>query len=389
MPMFDSMLPLGLYVHFPWCVSKCPYCDFNSHGLREGQVLPESDYINALIADLEQSSAAVPHKKLHSIFLGGGTPSLFSAEALHRFFEAVRRSFHWDAEIEVTLEANPGTVEASRFVEYRAIGMNRLSLGIQSFDDDALKRLGRIHDAKSALSAVEAAQQAGFENFNIDLMFGLPSQQVEQGIADLTRAIACGAPHISWYQLTLEPNTWFYRYPPKLPEDELIWALQTEGKQHLEDVGFAQYEVSAYARGKQHQSQHNRNYWEFGDYLGIGAGAHGKITYPQKREVWRYVKHRHPKEYLAGLQNRQFFSEEKAVPPQERAFEFMLNALRLYQKTSLDLFEQRTGLSRSTLTLSLERLRRKALLNFSEKDIELTDLGRTHLNELLSVFLPD
>ena len=292
--MSFTLPPLALYVHIPWCVKKCPYCDFNSHAA--GPNLPEQDYVAALLADLEQELPAVHNRPLSSIFIGGGTPSLFSASAIGQLLEGVAQRISFAPEIEITLEANPGTFEQDKFTAYRALGINRLSIGIQSFQDDKLKALGRIHGAEEALRAAEMARKAGFDNYNLDLMHGLPGQSLSDALFDLQTAMAQQPTHLSWYQLTIEPNTHYYSAPPQLPEDELLWDIQETGQALLADAGFMQYEVSAYAQPGR-QARHNLNYWQFGDFIGIGAGAHGKLSTPNGL-IYRNWKTRLPKDYL-------------------------------------------------------------------------------------------
>jgi len=294
-----ALPPLALYLHVPWCVRKCPYCDFNSHEAAAG--LPEAEYVTALLADLDHDLATLPDlvqgRAVSSVFIGGGTPSLFSAAAYERLFDGLRARLPFAADVEITLEANPGTVEQEKFRGYRALGINRLSIGVQSFAPDKLVALGRIHGRDEALHAAQAARAAGFDNFNLDLMHGLPGQTLEEALADIDQAIALGPTHLSWYQLTIEPNTVFYRDPPVLPEDDTLWAIQEAGQARLAAAGLQQYEVSAYAQAGR-ECRHNRNYWEFGDYLALGAGAHGKLT--REGGVWRYQKTRLPRDYLAA-----------------------------------------------------------------------------------------
>ena len=296
-----SLPPLSLYIHVPWCVRKCPYCDFNSHESK-GE-LPEQQYIETLLEDLKADSSYIQGRKIHSIFIGGGTPSLFSAEAYQRLFEEIQTLVPFADNIEITLEANPGTVEQGRFAEYRRIGINRLSIGIQSFDAEKLEALGRIHSNDEAIHAAEQAREAGFDNFNLDLMFGLPEQSTREALNDLKTAITLKPAHISWYQLTLEPNTVFHRYPPALPEDDLIFTMQETGQALLASHGYQHYETSAYTK-EGHACQHNLNYWRFGDYLGIGAGAHGKITLPEQNQIIRTRKSRQPDHYLNETDKR-------------------------------------------------------------------------------------
>ena len=320
-----SLPPLSAYVHIPWCVRKCPYCDFNSH--TSDDALPEKAYVEALIADLEQELPAVRGRPLQSIFFGGGTPSLFSAQSIGRILEAMAARVPMATDIEITLEANPGTFEQARFAEYRQAGVSRLSIGVQSFNSVHLERLGRIHDGDEALRALKMARNAGFDNINLDLMHGLPGQTVEEALADLQQALALEPEHLSWYQLTLEPNTVFYSRPPQLPEDDVLWDIQEEGQAVLRSGGFEQYEVSAYARNGRY-SRHNLNYWQYGDFIGIGAGAHGKLS-SSEGGIQRYWKTRLPRDYLAAQGS--FRAGERRLDTGEIPFDFMMNALRLTQ----------------------------------------------------------
>lgn len=374
--------PLSLYIHVPWCVRKCPYCDFNSH--EAGAALPEQDYVQALLADLRQDIGMAQGRRIESVFIGGGTPSLFSPQAYEALFAGLRRELVFADDVEITLEANPGTVEQEKFRAYRALGINRLSIGVQSFAPEKLKTLGRIHGRDEALRAAEAARHAGFDNFNLDLMHGLPGQSVEEALADLRQAIALGPTHLSWYQLTIEPNTVFYRDPPALPEDETLWAIQEAGQALLAGAGYRQYEVSAYAQSGR-ECRHNRNYWEFGDYLALGAGAHGKITRPEG--VWRYAKTRLPRDYLAARLSGRFSASQGTVAHDELVFEFMLNALRLREGVPTVLFMQRTGIPLELIAPTLEELRAQGLLVADENRLACTATGFNYLNTVLQRFL--
>ncbi len=379
MKIDEQAIPLSLYIHLPWCVHKCPYCDFNSHALRG--TLPEQQYIQQVLRDLQRDLTWITPRPIHSIFLGGGTPSLFSPTAIADLLAGIQKHLTFSDHIEITMEANPGTVEQQRFMGFREAGIKRLSLGIQSLDDEKLKRLGRIHNAAEAKKAVVAAQEAGFTNINLDLMFGLPDQSLQQGLEDLEQLIALQPQHISWYQLTLEPNTLFHRQPPPLPEDETIWQLQQQGQALLAQHGYQQYEISAYAQlGK--MAQHNLNYWRFGDYLGIGAGAHGKIT--QDNGITRLWKIKHPKQYLAADDSIDGKSE---LQVEELPFEFMLNALRLNEPLSLELFTQRTGLASSVLDKALLQAQEREFITLDNGYIKKTELGQRFLNDLLQLFL--
>ncbi len=383
---FTAPLPLSLYIHFPWCVRKCPYCDFNSHELRED--LPEQAYIDALLLDLQQDLPMVWGRPIESVFIGGGTPSLISAEGLDRLLSGLRALLGLNPDCEITLEANPGTVEQGRFAEYRAAGINRLSIGIQSFDDDKLKALGRIHSRAEALRAVEAVHAAGLENFNLDLMFGLPGQDVAQAQADLQQAIALAPTHLSWYQLTIEPNTAFAHQPPQVPDDELLWDIQRRGEETLAGAGYGQYEVSAYAR-EGFRCDHNLNYWRFGDYLGIGPGAHAKITHPAEGRVERLWKQRQPQQWLAQAATPAVIAGRRDLNRGDLVLEFMMNALRLRDGFPSALFQEHTGLPITLLEESLREAQRLELVDWQLHKIVPTEGGRNHLNELLQLFMPE
>jgi putative oxygen-independent coproporphyrinogen III oxidase len=380
MSVFTKPVPLTLYIHIPWCIQKCPYCDFNSHKLIGN--LPEQDYIATLIKDLEQDLPLVWGRRLSAIFIGGGTPSLFSPNVLEQLLQQIHARLPF-SNIEITLEANPGTVEQQRFEQFYQIGINRLSLGIQSFQDDKLKQLGRIHNGAEAQKAIQAAKLAGFTNFNLDLMHGLPNQNLADALFDLTTAISFSPTHLSWYQLTLEPHTQFYNQPPVLPNEDDIWNIQEQGQQYLADQNYLQYEVSAYSKPG-FQCDHNRNYWEFGDYLGIGAGAHSKITDFTQQTITRFWKVKHPKQYLT---TQSFIAEKKVVSEQELPFEFMLNALRLNEKIPIKLFERRTGLKLMAIHQSLQQAKQNNLLDWDDTTIYTTELGKRYLNDLISIFI--
>jgi putative oxygen-independent coproporphyrinogen III oxidase len=382
---FTSLPPLSLYLHIPWCVRKCPYCDFNSHEGKNG--VPERAYVTALLSDLEQELPETWGRQVHSVFIGGGTPSLFSAEALDELISGLRARLNLAANTEITLEANPGTVETDKFREFRALGINRLSIGVQSFNDDALQRIGRIHGRREAIRAAELAHDAGFDNFNLDLMFGLPQQTLEQAVEDINTAIALEPTHISHYQLTLEPNTLFHHQPPVLPEEELLWRMQEQCQEKLAEAGYNHYEVSAHAKPN-HQCLHNLNYWQFGDYLGIGAGAHGKISNAQSQTILRRAKLRHPDEYLANADSPARISSEQALTEQDAGFEFMLNALRLTDGFVPHLFSDHTGLPISVVETPLRRAEELELIEWTIQLIKPTEKGRNHLNALLQLFLP-
>ena len=383
---FQTLPPLSLYVHVPWCVRKCPYCDFNSHEAADG--IPEAAYIDALIADLEQELPAVWGRPVVSVFIGGGTPSLLSGEAIDALLCAVRARLKLLPGAEITLEANPGAVEQGRFREFRAAGVNRLSIGVQSFADDMLARIGRIHGGAEAVRAAEAAHAAGFDNFNLDLMFGLPGQDLDGALADLRQAIALAPTHLSWYQLTLEPNTAFHHAPPVLPDDDLRYDMQVRGQSLLAGAGFANYEVSAYARDG-FRCRHNLNYWQFGDYLGIGAGAHQKLTLPQPARIERTAKRRHPRDYLAGAGGAERIASHVALTREDAAFEFVMNALRLNEGFATRLFEERTGLPLKAIETPLHEAEARGLLSWDVQVVRPTALGRLHLNTLLELFLAE
>jgi len=378
-----AAIPLSLYVHLPWCVRKCPYCDFNSHELRG--TLDEAAYVDALARDLGTDSARVGDRMVQTIFLGGGTPSLFTPESIARLLAIVRDSVAVAPDAEITLEANPGTVDTARFRGYRAAGVNRLSIGIQSFDPDKLAALGRIHGRDDALRAAAAARAAGFDNFNLDLMYGLPGQTPAHAVADLETALAQAPTHVSVYQLTLEPNTAFHARPPQLPDDDTLWTMHETLQARLHDHGYEQYEVSAYARPG-YQCRHNRNYWEFGDYLGIGAGAHAKISGADG--ITRWHKPRHPRAYLTAAGEATAI-ESRTLTDDERAFEFMLNAMRLTQGFTRSLFAGRTGLAPERLDAALTGARARGLVERCDDRIAPTPLGRRFLNDLLLMVLPD
>jgi len=376
---FADLPPLSLYVHIPWCVRKCPYCDFNSHAAP--QQLPEDAYIDALLSDLQLELDNSCIRPLSSIFIGGGTPSLLSAAAFKRLLAGIKALVPWQDSIEITLEANPGTFEQAKFAAYRQLGINRLSIGIQSFNDQHLTQLGRVHTAGEAQQAVKIAQAAGFTNINLDLMHGLPGQSLAQAMVDLTCAIELQPQHISWYQLTIEPNTVFWNQPPELPEDDNLWDIQQAGQELLAAQGFTQYEVSAYAKAD-HQAQHNLNYWQFGDYIGIGAGAHGKISHPDGRIV-RYWKTRQPNDYL----NNQSRAGEQLLNNSELPFEFLMNALRLTKGVPSQLFCERTGLPIAMLQNSWNAAQSKGLMLSNPQLLATTEQGALFLNDLLQMFL--
>ncbi|WIH23649.1 radical SAM family heme chaperone HemW [Photobacterium damselae] len=379
--------PLSLYVHIPWCVQKCPYCDFNSHALKAE--IPELDYIDALLDDLSTDLLAyhLEHgeRKLHSIFIGGGTPSLISPEEIARLLQGIEARVPFSDDIEITMEANPGTVEAGRFQAYQQAGVNRISIGIQSFQDEKLKRLGRIHGAQEAITAAKLAAEAGLNSFNIDLMHGLPDQSINDALADLAQAIGLNPPHLSWYQLTIEPNTLFYSQPPTLPDDDDLWDIFEQGHKMLTDAGYVQYEISGYSKpGK--QCQHNLNYWRFGDYLGIGCGSHGKISFDDGRIV-RTVKVKHPRGYLNP--EKAYLDQETIVANDERPFEFFMNRFRLLEACPKQDFVARTGLPLTHIQGAIDWALAQNYLTESDTHWQITEHGKLFLNDLLAAFVED
>ncbi|TWX72876.1 radical SAM family heme chaperone HemW [Colwellia sp. C1TZA3] len=376
--------PLSLYIHIPWCVEKCPYCDFNSHALKHA--IPEQDYISQLLLDLDNDIARfkLNNRPLHSIFIGGGTPSLFSAPAIEQLLTQVLQRFEHKADIEITLEANPGTVEADKFIGFFNGGVSRLSVGVQSFASDKLIKLGRIHDSEQAKTAAKLAHECGVKSFNLDLMHGLPEQTVAHALDDLKTAISLNPSHISWYQLTIEPNTAFHSRPPKLPQDEVLWNIQDQGIALLNQAGYQQYEISAYSK-PEFQCQHNLNYWQFGDYLGIGCGAHGKITDVEKQTIHRTVKVKHPKGYLDT--SREALDKLHTVSNEELPFEYMMNRLRLFSGFSLDEYQAYTGLSIDSVLPTLLKAQDKNLMEFDGSHWSVSTLGHRYLNDLLEMFL--
>ncbi|CAM2179364.1 heme chaperone HemW [Paraburkholderia sacchari] len=377
-----SLPPLSLYVHFPWCVRKCPYCDFNSHEWK-GERFPEDDYLDALRADLEQALPLVWGRQVHTVFIGGGTPSLLSAAGLDRLLSDVRALLPLDADAEITLEANPGTFEAAKFAQFRASGVNRLSVGIQSFNEAHLKALGRIHDAAQARHAVEVAANT-FDNFNLDLMFALPQQTLAECQADIDMALSFAPPHLSLYHLTLEPNTLFAKFPPEVPDDDLSADMQEWIHARTAESGYGRYEVSAYALPNR-QSRHNLNYWRFGDYLGIGAGAHSKLSFPNR--IVRQVRYKHPATFIEEARAGKPIQEEHEVSARDLPFEFMLNALRLVEGFPVHRFLERTGLPITTIEPALQEAEKRGLILRDYEKIVPTELGQRFLNDLQELFL--
>lgn len=373
------MIPLSLYIHFPWCVKKCPYCDFNSH--QKDQHFDEALYVKNLLDDFRQDYERYGfERKITSVFMGGGTPSLFSATALAPLFETIAPYF--TDKVEITLEANPGTIEHGKFRDYFALGINRVSLGVQSFNAKHLKILGRIHSVDDVSRSIDELTRAGFSNFNLDLMHGLPEQTSDEALQDLNAALKFQPTHLSWYQLTIEPNTYFAKYPPRLPQDDILAAIETQGFELLKKHGFERYEISAFARDKKY-CRHNLNYWRFGDYLGIGAGGHGKITDLEHKKIIRTAKHKVPKTYLDP--RKDFLAEFKEIPTREQTLEFMLNALRLVDGFALNLLTERT-FGQDDITDKIVTARNLGLLHFDGQSIKPTSKGLQYLNDLIMVF---
>ena len=381
-PRFTALPPLSLYIHIPWCVRKCPYCDFNSHEVRDP--VPEQRYIDALIADLESALPLIWGRKIYTVFFGGGTPSVFSAAGIEQIIAAVRARVPLSIDAEITLEANPGTFEAEKFRAYRAAGINRLSIGIQSFNPRHLKALGRIHDEVEARGAIDIAR-ANFDNFNLDLMYGLPAQSPAEALADIETALAYAPPHLSAYHLTLEPNTYFHRYPPALPDDDATAQMQEAIEARLAAAGYRHYETSAFALPGR-QARHNMNYWTFADYLGIGAGAHSKISLPDR--IARQARYKQPKQYMENAAAGDPIQEQHAVAPNEIGFEFMMNALRLNGGFPLVLFEERAGMPLTSVLAQLDSAEQRGFIVRDHEHVTPTALGRRFLNDLLQIFLP-
>jgi oxygen-independent coproporphyrinogen-3 oxidase len=400
--------PLSLYIHIPWCVQKCPYCDFNSHALK--QTVPEEDYIIELIKDLDSDIKHfnLKNRRLHSIFIGGGTPSIFSAESIQQLITQVLSRFDYANDIEITLEANPGTVEVDKFIGFGQAGVSRLSIGVQSFASDKLIKLGRIHDSEQAKNAAVLAHQAknsGIKSFNLDLMHGLPQQSLTNALDDLKTAISLNPEHLSWYQLTIEPNTAFYSKPPQLPQDDELWEIQQQGVKLLAAAGYQQYEISGYSKAN-FQCQHNLNYWQYGDYIGIGCGAHGKITDSKNNTIYRTVKVKHPKGYLD--KNREHLDQLSQVSEEDRPFEYMMNRLRLFSPFNLNEYQNCTGLSSNSILAPLKQAEQQGLMQqltpkvlqqrpqettqslvttTGQEGWQVTSKGHRYLNDLLTLFL--
>ncbi|RRO05569.1 radical SAM family heme chaperone HemW [Pectobacterium aquaticum] len=373
--------PLSLYIHIPWCVQKCPYCDFNSHALK-GDV-PHQEYVDHLLADLDADLPLASGRELHSIFIGGGTPSLLSAEAMQALLDGVRARIPLTPDAEITMEANPGTVEADRFSGYQRAGINRISIGVQSFDPQKLTRLGRIHGPDEARRAAHLATGLGLRSFNLDLMHGLPDQSLDEALDDLRQAIALNPPHLSWYQLTIEPNTLFSSRPPTLPDDDALWDIYEQGHALLSAAGYQQYETSAYAKPG-YQCQHNLNYWRFGDYLGIGCGAHGKLTFSDGR-ILRTVKVRHPRGYMQGT----YLDKQHDVANDDRPFEFFMNRFRLLEAAPREDFTAYTGLDEHSIRSQLDQALAQGYLTETATHWQITEHGKLFLNSLLELFLAE
>ena len=390
-PKLTALPPLSLYIHFPWCEKKCPYCDFNSHQIKDtseggkaSQGFDEARYIKALIADLETELPRIWGRQVHSIFIGGGTPSLLSADGMNELLSAVRARVNLEPDCEITMEANPGSVEAKKFAGFANAGINRVSLGIQSFQDAQLKALGRIHNGEEAKRAIAIALEH-FKSVNLDLMFGLPNQTLEAARSDVDTALSFKTPHLSFYNLTLEPNTYFANFPPKLPNEDEIDAIFEQNLALLEGAGYRRYEVSAYAQ-KDQECKHNLNYWRFGDYIGIGAGAHGKISFPDK--ITRQVRERHPETYMQAMESKgNALIEAKEVPAKDLPFEFMLNTLRLTDGVDTITFSERTGLPLNTVSRGLDEASKKGLLDLNPSKLKATEQGLRYLNNLQEMFL--
>ncbi|MGF1905579.1 radical SAM family heme chaperone HemW [Aliivibrio logei] len=379
--------PLSLYIHIPWCIQKCPYCDFNSHALKT--TIPEAQYISALIDDLDTDLARYnmqnEPRKLHSIFIGGGTPSLITAPEIKRLLIEVEKRLPFADDIEITMEANPGTVEAGRFIEYREAGVNRISIGVQSFQQEKLEKLGRIHGKDEALRAARLAHEAGLNSFNLDLMHGLPNQSIDDALSDLKQAIELNPPHLSWYQLTIEPNTVFYYKPPTLPDDDDLWDIFEQGHQILADAGYVQYEISGYSKVG-YQCRHNLNYWRFGDYLGIGCGAHGKLSFADGRII-RTTKIKHPRGFLDLM--KPYLIDEQKVADHDRPFEFFMNRFRLLEACPKQDFIDKTGLGLESIQEIMDWAKEKKYLEETETHWQITEHGKLFLNDLLEAFVSD
>lgn len=384
----SALPPLALYIHFPWCEKKCPYCDFNSHQIKDGvggkSGFDEKRYIKALIADLETELPNIWGRQVHSIFIGGGTPSLLSPEGMDELLSAIRARINLEPDAEITMEANPGSIEAEKFAAFAKCGINRVSIGVQSFQDEQLKALGRIHNGEEAKRAIRIAMDH-FKSVNLDLMYGLPNQSLEAAKADVQTALSFNTPHLSFYNLTLEPNTYFASFPPKLPSEDEVDAIFEQNLDLLTKAGYQRYEVSAYAK-KDQECKHNLNYWRFGDYIGIGAGAHGKISFPNK--ITRQVRERHPEAYMEAMEKKgSALIESREIDAKDLPFEFMLNALRLSEGVDTSTFSERTGLPLSTISKALAQATQKGLLDENPSKLKASDQGLRYLNNLQELFL--
>ena len=385
-----ALPPLALYIHFPWCEKKCPYCDFNSHQIKDGagsdgkSGFDEKRYIKTLIADLETELPNIWGRQVHSIFIGGGTPSLLSPEGMDELLSAVRARVNLEADAEITMEANPGSIEADKFAAFAKCGINRVSIGVQSFQDEQLKALGRIHNGEEAKRAIRIALDH-FKSVNLDLMYGLPNQSLEDAKADVETALSFKTPHLSFYNLTLEPNTYFASFPPKLPSEDEVDAIFEQNLDLLTKAGYKRYEVSAYAKNDQ-ECKHNLNYWRFGDYLGIGAGAHGKVSFPN--QITRQVRERHPETYMTAMETKgNALIESREIAAKDLPFEFMLNALRLTDGVNTNTFSERTGLPLSVISKGLDQASKKGLLDENPSKLKATEMGLRYLNNLQEMFL--
>ncbi len=383
---FSSLPPLGLYIHLPWCIQKCPYCDFNSH-ISKDRDLPQEPYIQSLLDDLDQELPQLWGRPLHTVFIGGGTPSLFSAEQLDQLLSSIRARLPLHPAAEITLEANPGAIEANKFSEFLALGITRLSIGVQSFNDALLKRIGRIHDSNDACRAIEFAQKAGFTNLNLDLMFGLPGQTIHDARSDIQCALSFSPNHLSHYQLTIEPNTLFQQQPPSLPDEEAIWQMQNESTALITEHGYRHYEISGYAQ-RAAECRHNLNYWQFGDYVGIGAGAHSKITNANEQSITRSWKQKHPDEYMAKAATPARIAGQHQLKREEIPLEFMLNTMRLSSGVPSHYFSERCGLPISTIQQALDEAVKRGFIVWDLERLQPTALGQRFLNDLLAIFNP-
>jgi len=390
MIQFTTLPPLSLYIHFPWCVKKCPYCDFNSHEKKSD--FDENRYIDCLIKETELLLPTIWGRSIHSVFMGGGTPSLFSPDSMARLLSQLRSLLNIRPEIEITMEANPGTFDigehSEKFIEFKDAGINRLSIGVQSFNNDFLQALGRIHDKQQAFSAIETAKQAGFDSINLDLMYGLPGQNIVQAVADIHTAINSNVSHISHYQLTIEPNTYFFNRPPVLPNDENSWQMQIQCQTALADNHFEQYEISAYSL-KDKQCKHNVNYWKFGDYLGIGAGAHSKISNAQYQNITREWRVKNPRDYMEKVPNNTHIGDTQVLSRKDIGLEFMMNALRLSNGFDIEVFTRHTGCQISLIDTVLNQAEKKGWINRDVKRITTTETGKHYLNDVMALFVPD